>query len=352
MTGVQMLVFITQTSASTGFRTRDLSSRRHHETRRTNLSATEVKILPEAPPVISGGLWTDDDLAELVRLVKKYPGGTSERWERIAETMCRSVPEVTHMAHKLKDNCYKIPGQEEEHQVVEPPKKVKTRKAEEVSGANSGGNWSQSQQRALEAALLKHPKGVAYDRWASIAAAVTGKTKAPPVISGGLWTDDDLAELVRLVKKYPGGTSERWERIAETMCRSVPEVTHMAHKLKDNCYKIPGQEEEPQVVEPPKKVKTRKAEEVSGPNSGGNWSQSQQRALEAALLKHPKGVAYDRWASIAAAVTGKTKEECMQRCKYLSDMVRKQKQKEEEQQKEDDTERSEDCSEQNGDVSS
>ncbi|XP_022820077.1 dnaJ homolog subfamily C member 1 [Spodoptera litura] len=148
-----------------------------------------------------------------------------------------------------------------------------------------------------------------------------------PVITGGLWTDDDLAELVRLVKKYPGGSAERWERIAETMCRSVPEVTHMAAKLKENCYKIPGQEaEQPVVVEAPKKVKTRKAEETSS----GNWSQTQQKALEAALAKYPKGGAGDRWQKIANAVPGKTKEECMQRCKYLSDMVRKQKQKEEE----------------------
>ncbi|XP_053625209.1 dnaJ homolog subfamily C member 1 [Plodia interpunctella] len=158
---------------------------------------------------------------------------------------------------------------------------------------------------------------------------------SPPVISGGLWTDDDLAELVRLVKKYPGGSSERWERIAEAMGRAVPEVTHMAAKLKENCYKLPGQEaSEPPPLEPVKKVKTRKTEEVPA----GNWSQSQQKALETALAKHPKGGAGDRWQKIAAAVPGKTKEECMQRCRYLSDMVRKQKQKEEEdQQKEEET---------------
>ncbi|XP_047988633.1 uncharacterized protein F54F2.9 [Leguminivora glycinivorella] len=150
--------------------------------------------------------------------------------------------------------------------------------------------------------------------------------KPAPVITGGLWTDDDLAELIRLVKKHPGGSAERWERIAEAMCRSVPEVTHMAAKLKDNCYKIPGQEPEPVPVEVPKKVKTRKTEEVSS----GNWSQQQQKALEAALAKHPKGGAGDRWQKIAAAVPGKTKEECMQRCKYLSETLRKQKQKEEE----------------------
>ncbi|KAG6461852.1 hypothetical protein O3G_MSEX012893 [Manduca sexta] len=103
----------------------------------------------------------------------------------------------------------------------------------------------------------------------------------------------------------------------------------MAAKLKDNCYKIPGQEQEEPVVEVPKKVKTRKTEEIS---PAGVWSQSQQKALENALAKYPKGGAGDRWQKIAAAVPGKTKEECMQRCKYLSDMVKKQKQKEEEEQ--------------------
>ncbi|XP_041977620.1 dnaJ homolog subfamily C member 1 [Aricia agestis] len=145
-----------------------------------------------------------------------------------------------------------------------------------------------------------------------------------PVVTGGLWTDDDLAELVRLVKKYPPGAEARWERIAEAMGRAVPEVTHMAAKLKDNCYRLPEQEEPP--PEAPKKVKTRKTEETSG----GNWAQSQQKALEAALAKYPKGGAGDRWQKIAAAVPGKTKEECMQRCKYLSEMLKKQKQKEEE----------------------
>nr|AON96580.1 DnaJ-like protein subfamily C member 1 [Bicyclus anynana] len=159
---------------------------------------------------------------------------------------------------------------------------------------------------------------------------------AAPVISGGLWTDEDLAELVRLVKKHPPGAGERWERIADAMCRSVPEVTHMAAKLKENCYKIPGQEAvEETPPEPPKKVKTRKMEE----SHGGNWSQQQQRALEAALAQHPKGGAGDRWQKIASQVPGKTKEECMQRCKYLSESLRKQKQKEEEEQRQQELQR-------------
>ncbi|CAF4958814.1 unnamed protein product [Pieris macdunnoughi] len=161
------------------------------------------------------------------------------------------------------------------------------------------------------------------------------KEPAPPVITGGLWTDDDLVELVRLVKKYPPGAPERWERIADSMGRSVPEVTHMAAKLKENCYKLPAQDTPEVPPEPPKKVKTRKTDDVSA-SSLSNWSQTQQKALEGSLAKYPKGGAGDRWQKIANNVPGKTKEECMQRCKYLSDMLKKQKQKEEEEQNGDD----------------
>lgn len=54
--------------------------------------------------------------------------------------------------------------------------KVKTRKTEDVS-ASSASNWSQNQQKALENALAKYPKGGAGDRWQKIANNVPGKTK-------------------------------------------------------------------------------------------------------------------------------------------------------------------------------
>lgn len=50
-------------------------------------------------------------------------------------------------------------------------------------------------------------------------------------VSGGLWTDNDILELIKYVKKYPGGTPERWEKIASVMNRTVVEVTHMAKKV-------------------------------------------------------------------------------------------------------------------------
>lgn len=129
---------------------------------------------PVVPPV-SGGLWTDDDLAELIKLVKRFPGGTPERWERIAEALGRSVPEVTYMASKVKNNAYRLPCQEEE-EVEQPKVKEKTRGGK-LGGAEQGNSfWDQTQQKCLEDALIKYPKGAA-ERWERIAECVPQKTK-------------------------------------------------------------------------------------------------------------------------------------------------------------------------------
>lgn len=55
----------------------------------------------------------------------------------------------------------------------ERPKKIKTRSENTASTTE----WSQEQQRALEAALSKYPKGTSVDRWEKIANCIEGKTK-------------------------------------------------------------------------------------------------------------------------------------------------------------------------------
>ncbi|KAF4519283.1 hypothetical protein B566_EDAN002173 [Ephemera danica] len=169
---------------------------------------------------------------------------------------------------------------------------------------------------------------------------------APPprkLIVGGLWTDDDLTELAKLVKKFPGGTPERWEKIADSMNRSVPEVTHMARKIKEENYRpapIPS-EETPVVEFKPSKIKTKGGKfgrtqpedgterevqdgEEPQPSVQDVWSYPQQKALENALTKYPKGSS-ERWANIAKCVPGKSLEECITRYKTLVERVKKKK---------------------------
>ncbi|KAF2905323.1 hypothetical protein ILUMI_00850 [Ignelater luminosus] len=149
------------------------------------------------------------------------------------------------------------------------------------------------------------------------------KSQVAPVV-GGLWTDDNLTELIQLINRYPGGTPGRWELIAETIGRSVAEVTYMANKVKSNGYRIGVQETEPE--EPVRvKVKTKGVKlETLTPQTESIWTQEQQKAMENALAKYPKGC-IDRWDCIAEFVPGKTKEQCMMRYKHLVELVKKQK---------------------------
>lgn len=160
-------------------------------------------------------------------------------------------------------------------------------------------------------------------------------------VSGGFWTDEDLTELIRLVKKYPGGAGSRWNTIAESMNRTVQEVTFMAAKMKENGYRIPGQSEsvaESIVQESQQAVRKEKIKKGTGTANEKsmlipetNWTQEQQRALEAAIVKYRKTAGGgDRWQKIANSVPEKTKEECLVRYKYLCELVKTQKKAEEE----------------------
>merc|ERR1712013_603914 len=63
--------------------------------------------------------------------------------------------------------------------------------------------------------------------------------KVLPRNANQMWTDEDLIELARLIKKIPGGRLERWERIADAMERTAEEVTKMAAKIKNNPSIVP-----------------------------------------------------------------------------------------------------------------
>ena len=64
------------------------------------------------------------------------------------------------------------------------------------------------------------------------------KAKKLPKNAAQLWTDSDLAKLAKLVKKFPPGTADRWEKIAEVLEREAWEVTKMAQKLKDVGFQV------------------------------------------------------------------------------------------------------------------
>jgi len=199
----------------------------------------------------------------------------------------------------------------------------------------------------------------------------TAEVKVMPRNAQQMWTDEDLIELSRLIKKIPGGSLDRWERIAEIMERYAWEVTKMAGKIKNNPSIVPkqqgvtgreearlvsdscldefaaresdeesGSEEEdedgylvlrpaepeqyiPQEEKKKKKTKGGKLGESEAAEDD-NWSQDQQKSLEAALSQFTKGTS-ERWDRIAGKVEGKNKEQCMLRFKFLAEQIKKKK---------------------------
>ncbi|XP_045599144.2 uncharacterized protein F54F2.9 [Procambarus clarkii] len=157
-------------------------------------------------------------------------------------------------------------------------------------------------------------------------------TSSVPVITGGPWTDEDFSELARLMAKFPGGTVERWERIADLMGRTVFEVTKMSSKVKARLMQKPSQIESDETLPEVKvKVKTKAEKTDLAAGSDEMWNPTQQKALEKALKQNPKGTD-QRWDKIARAVPDKTKEDCMLRFKFLAEKIRKKKSEESEKQ--------------------
>jgi len=102
---------------------------------------------------------------------------------------------------------------ERNRQIAEEPKKPKKRKTFAVP---------EKTKEELEAAQAK---------WGGEGAETQNTQRSAPVVTGGLWTDEDINELVKLCSKYPGGTPARWETIASFLNRPVAEVTLMAKRV-------------------------------------------------------------------------------------------------------------------------
>ncbi|KAK0160482.1 hypothetical protein PV328_007890 [Microctonus aethiopoides] len=109
---------------------------------------------------------------------------------------------------------------------------------------------------------------------------------------GGLWTDDDIIEFIKYVKKFPGGTQD-----------------HQGLKPKQNSDDV-------QVDVQIKKIKTRA---IDNDDNVTDWSQEQQKALESALIKYPKG------GTVEVQIVGKKLpvEECQLRYRQLVEIVKK-----------------------------
>lgn len=146
-----------------------------------------------------------------------------------------------------------------------------------------------------------------------------------------IWSREEISNLQKAVKKYPAGTGNRWDKILEIVkTKSTNQIIKMTHYLAMNPgMKMIGDTVDLKVLLGIKKEKKEekkeeeKKEEVEKKDEN-DWSDNQQKALEAALKKYPASLpANERWTSIASEVEGKNKKQCVERFKHLAQLLKK-----------------------------
>ena len=147
-----------------------------------------------------------------------------------------------------------------------------------------------------------------------------------------IWTKEEMFLLQKGVKKYPAGTKQRWDKIKEIVkTKNEEEIVQMAHYLVVNPnIKIEGNINLKELLQKEKKEKKENNEEKlkkieKQEKSEINWTGEEQKLLEEALKKYPSSLPInERWTNISKHV-GKTKKQCVERYKYLANLIKKNK---------------------------
>lgn len=109
-----------------------------------------------------------------------------------------------------------------------------------------------------------------------------------------VWSDQDLKILYKASLKYPPGSYNRWEQIANKLNHRFTE-----EQIAFKCNDLKNLKQAPQKTQ-------------------NEWSQEQQKQLENALKTVPKNLKpEERWQKIAEQVEGKTMKECVERFKEI-----------------------------------
>jgi DnaJ family protein C protein 2 len=205
-------------------------------------------------------------------------------------------------------------------------------------------------------------------------AAAAGKTLNTQETAKPKWTPKEVATLIKAVKLFPGGTLDRWFKIAEyvnehggeegetgTRQRSAKECIATSKTVQQAASadraKLQASVQKPvakvDVKDPPTVRLTDSkmgdqapgAKENAAPSTGKNaaagspstlmaplnasWNADQQLALENGLRTFPaaafRASPNDRWAKIAETIPGKSVKEVKARVKELAELAKTKK---------------------------
>ncbi len=154
------------------------------------------------------------------------------------------------------------------------------------------------------------------------------------------FNEEELRLLTQALKKFPGGTLNRWEKIADHVgSRSASEVANQTKKMHEKFAKGKGPSDAGAIQRAAATAALVKkngqglseAARLGVAAASGTavapWSESEQRTLESGLKEFPSSLKDERWVKIAANLPGRSPEECKKRFKTLAKAVKEKKAK-------------------------
>lgn len=167
------------------------------------------------------------------------------------------------------------------------------------------------------------------------------------------WLAKETASLIKAVKLFPGGTLDRWSRIADyvnehgqeenttSSPRTAKEIISYSKQVQQGSYNtnllLAAASEREKLQSSVAKTEIKEnipklSGDESKANTSGNasrWTSEQQSALEKALVTFPASLfkqnPASRWDKVAEVVPGKTVTEVKARVKELAELVSKSK---------------------------
>jgi len=257
----------------------------------------------------------------LIYLVTEYPKELKERAERAKQAKLLEAERILDEARREKEAEEERVRKEEERKLnkekhqkwldeqrAEAARKYEAameeqakRMAEDDSDLDAlDDEWSDSDDSEDQVSAKQKRK----NKRAAKKKSGKGYLSEPKELKKGEWDADEKKKLTDLMTRWPGGTPDRWLRIAEELNRSELDVSKQVKNMRATQHQV--------------------GKHAVSSDSG--WSQEQQTALEEALSVFKKDYDGDRWGAIAGCVTGKTKADCINRYKFLLQKIQERKQ--------------------------
>lgn len=185
--------------------------------------------------LMSANEWTDSETELLAKAVARFPGGTTERWEKIAQMVGKTVKEVTSKSKELKTNCVKSVDPSQQGitllKLINCPSKKIILPNSTSEREDDVLNEQPNVRRLVDGSVVRQRVNVvpkSLERTLMISTTNVPKPESNNDVDNALmWTQQQQRLLEAALIQYPKGTTDRWDRVAE----SIP------GKSKDDCVK-------------------------------------------------------------------------------------------------------------------